>query len=206
MVVPDPPFSSFGGGGVAPRTPASRSEADAIRVRLLYKLGFYDRPGPADAARRRTIEDEAPRASDGRKHDGRTPSTGREETPREAEAAARKSELPPAARLAPIKFEGGGGGSPRRGRAGGGTVRFRPAVVVVPIPSRRSYSPRARERMHTSPEELAAAAVRNTYEFAYEGWDWRGAVEEAGMYVCGASGDYVHPAHVRFGRRANPYR
>ena len=75
-------------------------------------------------------------------------------------------------------------------------VKFNASVSVVPIPSHRSYSPRIHSRIYTSKPELAASAARNTHEFTYEGWNWRNVIENDGLYVCGVSGQLVHPAHV----------
>jgi len=78
-------------------------------------------------------------------------------------------------------------------------VRFDPSVAVLPIPSHRSYDRRTRSRLHATKDEMSSDIARNTLEFTYEGWDWRNAVEEVGMYVRKASGELVHPAHVVYG-------
>ncbi|KAL7553989.1 hypothetical protein ACHAWF_018313, partial [Thalassiosira exigua] len=80
-----------------------------------------------------------------------------------------------------------------RGRSS--LVRFDPSVAVVTVPS---YPPSTRSRLYIPKEELLHVAARNTREFVYEGWDWRNAVEEDGMYTkaSGECVEYVHPAHV----------
>lgn len=186
-------------GGVAARTTVAKSKANAIRDRLLYKLRFHTLPAFADAARYHVLyeRDQGP--------DGRPPWASREET----QATAVKK-LPPAPCFAPVKLgdeeaQLQGTANETGSRCAPRIIRFDPLVVVVPIPSHRSYSSRAKARIYTPTEELAAAVVRNKREFVYEGRDWRSAVEEDEMYVCAMSGEYVHPAHVRYERRANPY-
>ena len=78
-------------------------------------------------------------------------------------------------------------------------VLFDPSVTIVPIPSRRSYDRRTRSRLHATKDEMISDIARNTLELAYEGWDWRNAIEEIDMYVHKASGELVHPAHVVYG-------
>ncbi|KAL7529737.1 hypothetical protein ACHAXR_003130 [Thalassiosira sp. AJA248-18] len=85
------------------------------------------------------------------------------------------------------------------------SIQFDTNVSAVNVPSHRSYSPELRAQLHVSKEELSYNTIRNTREFIYEGWDWRNVVEEDMMYTCGASGEYVHPAHVGRTKRVNPY-
>jgi len=80
-------------------------------------------------------------------------------------------------------------------------IRFDPLVTVRPIPSHRSFDRRMRARLYATKDEISFDVVRNTREFIYEGWDWRNVIEEAGMYVCKASGEWVHPAHVVYGNK-----
>ncbi|KAL7460963.1 hypothetical protein ACHAXS_001396 [Conticribra weissflogii] len=84
------------------------------------------------------------------------------------------------------------------------SVKFHNEVAVRPIPSRHSYSPRVKARLYTAPREIAASAVRNAVEFQYEGCNCYNVVEETGMYVCVASGELIHPAHVHGVLRFRP--
>ncbi|KAL3821994.1 hypothetical protein ACHAXA_002980 [Cyclostephanos tholiformis] len=77
-------------------------------------------------------------------------------------------------------------------------VRFDPSVTVIPIPSYRSYDHRTRAQMYATKDEVSFDIIRNTREFVYEGWDWRNVIEEAGMYFCTASREFVHPVHVDY--------
>ncbi|KAL3821992.1 hypothetical protein ACHAXA_002978 [Cyclostephanos tholiformis] len=77
-------------------------------------------------------------------------------------------------------------------------IRFDPSVTIIPIPSHRSYDHRTRAQMYATKDEISFDVVRNTREFVYEGWDWRNVIEEAGMYFCTTSREFVHPVHVDY--------
>jgi glycerol-3-phosphate dehydrogenase len=75
-------------------------------------------------------------------------------------------------------------------------LRFNEQVEVCFIPKRDEYSKRIRVHLWHSPEEMAAAAHRNTIEFAAEGWDPQNCMEEENMYRCLSTNELIHPVHV----------
>merc|ERR1712151_775358 len=74
-------------------------------------------------------------------------------------------------------------------------VSFVDTVKVLPIPKRDEYSDRVARRIWSSAVEIQEMAMRNSVEFAAEGWDWRTVTEDDQMYVCGDTGELVHPVH-----------
>ena len=52
-----------------------------------------------------------------------------------------------------------------------------------------------KQRLWTSGPELYENAVRNSIEFAAEGWDWRKTIEECDMIAINNSDDLIHPIH-----------
>ena len=75
-------------------------------------------------------------------------------------------------------------------------LRFNEQVEVCLIPKRDEYSKRIRVHLWFSPEEMAAAAHRNTIEFAAEGWDPVNCMEEENMYRCLSTNELIHPVHI----------
>jgi hypothetical protein len=75
-------------------------------------------------------------------------------------------------------------------------LRFNEQVEVCLIPKRDEYSKRIRVHLWFSPEEMAAAAHRNTIEFAAEGWDPMNCMEEENMYRCLNTNELIHPVHI----------
>lgn len=75
-------------------------------------------------------------------------------------------------------------------------IMFNEEVAVCLIPKRDEYSKRIRGHLWNSPEEMAAAAHRNSIEFAAEGWDAKNCMEEENMYRCLKTNELIHPVHV----------
>jgi len=65
----------------------------------------------------------------------------------------------------------------------------------MPIPSRTEYSNSAKERLWSSANDLYRNAVRNSIEFASEGWNWRTVADDDQM-VQSPSGERIHPIHM----------
>jgi len=75
------------------------------------------------------------------------------------------------------------------------SISFDNNVNVVPIPKREEYSTRVSHRLWSSSHEIHENAARNSVEFAAEGWNWRTVTEDEHMYVCGITGQLIHPVH-----------
>lgn len=75
-------------------------------------------------------------------------------------------------------------------------ITFDDTVAVVPIPMRNEYSQRTRVRLWSGAAELHENAVRNSVEFAAEGWDWRSVTEDDNMCICALTGALIHPIHI----------
>lgn len=73
---------------------------------------------------------------------------------------------------------------------------FQESVAVVPIPMRDAYSQRIRSKLWNDTVELCENAERNLVEFIAENGDWRTACLEDDMYICGVTGELIHPVHV----------
>jgi hypothetical protein len=220
------------------------SSADAIRNRLLFKLGIYDpaftgasirhkiqreiRLGPAmtDGDSMSTNNNMQPRPSllPGAEQDEPQNRQTRSSPHREERQTATGdymhlphllsfSDLSSYSSFSTLTDESGS--DPPRGRiqdistnrktnkSHSVRVRIDPSVTIIPIPSHRSYDHRTRARMYVPKDEASFDIVRNTREFVYEGWDWRNAIEEDGMYLCTASREFVHPVHVDYRDKNN---
>ncbi|KAL7492728.1 hypothetical protein ACHAWT_001746 [Skeletonema menzelii] len=68
-------------------------------------------------------------------------------------------------------------------------------VAVMPIPSRKEYPNSVKERLWSSANDLYRNAVRNSIEFASEGWNWRNVADDEQM-IQSPSGERIHPIHV----------
>jgi len=75
-------------------------------------------------------------------------------------------------------------------------IQFNSHVMVVPIPSRHSYSKRIKQTFWMDGAEIQETAERNRYEFASEGWDFHQVLEDEDMYVDAMTGQLVHPCWV----------
>jgi hypothetical protein len=73
------------------------------------------------------------------------------------------------------------------------SVSFNSVVQVHTIPKRTEYSDRIRATLWTHPLEMQRNTVRNSLEFAAEGWDWRNVAEDEDMVIC--AGERIHPIH-----------
>jgi len=76
------------------------------------------------------------------------------------------------------------------------SISFDDAVCVVPIPKFDDYPANVRRLLWGSTGEIYENAVRNSVEFASEGWDWRTVATDEAMYLCRASGELIHPVHL----------
>jgi len=76
------------------------------------------------------------------------------------------------------------------------SISFDDAVCVVPIPKFDEYPVKVRRLLWGSTGEIYENAVRNSVEFASEGWDWRTVATDEAMYLCRASGELIHPVHL----------
>lgn len=75
-------------------------------------------------------------------------------------------------------------------------VRFDNKVLVVPIPSRHSYSNRIKKVFWRDGNELEDIADRNQYEYISEGSDWSTVLEDKDMFIDVDTGEKVHPCWV----------
>ena len=65
----------------------------------------------------------------------------------------------------------------------------------MPIPSRTEYYSLVKERLWSSANDLYRNAVRNSIEFAAEGWNWRNVADDEQM-IRSPSGERIHPIHM----------
>lgn len=78
-------------------------------------------------------------------------------------------------------------------------IQFNSVVQVKTIPSHFDYSDRVRRHLWSNRHELRESTQRNMREFAFEGWNVRGVIEEDDMFFDRRSLEFVHPAHVACG-------
>ena len=72
-------------------------------------------------------------------------------------------------------------------------VNFDASVKVHPIPARSDYSQRMHSSLWTPSLEVSQNVARNTFEFAAEGWDVSGVLDDDQMIIF--KGEKVHPIH-----------
>jgi hypothetical protein len=60
---------------------------------------------------------------------------------------------------------------------------------------RTEYSNLVKERLWSSANDLYQNAVRNSIEFAAEGWNWRTVADDDQM-IQSPSGERIHPIHL----------
>ena len=198
MTIINPDRRSLVSSGVPSVATRSPSSADMIRSRLLFKLGIYD-PNFTNASIRqkiqretcfaRTIKDATMPMSD------KSLLSSSSSLPGEIDSVYISD--PPSQVSRIHGFATNRQSGPKRPV----NIRFDPLVTVRSIPSHRSYDSRMRACLYATKDEISFDVVRNTREFIYEGWDWRNVIEEAGMYICKASGEWIHPAHVVYGNK-----
>eukprot|EP00587_Corethron_hystrix_P008086 CAMPEP_0113330558 /NCGR_PEP_ID=MMETSP0010_2-20120614/21719_1 /TAXON_ID=216773 ORGANISM="Corethron hystrix, Strain 308" /NCGR_SAMPLE_ID=MMETSP0010_2 /ASSEMBLY_ACC=CAM_ASM_000155 /LENGTH=331 /DNA_ID=CAMNT_0000193165 /DNA_START=346 /DNA_END=1341 /DNA_ORIENTATION=+ /assembly_acc=CAM_ASM_000155 len=84
-------------------------------------------------------------------------------------------------------------GSPGSRRSS--TISFATDVAVALIPKFDEYPLAVRRRIWGTTDEIYENAVRNSFEFAAEGWDWRTVALDETMYECQITGELIHPVH-----------
>jgi len=84
----------------------------------------------------------------------------------------------------------------KRLKNGSNVVQFNNKITVISVASRLSYSSRIQSRIWSNPLESKLNLLRNTFEFASEGGNWRTVIEESRMVKCAITGEKVHPIHT----------
>jgi hypothetical protein len=75
-------------------------------------------------------------------------------------------------------------------------VSFDSTVRATTIPARQSYSQRVRTKLWSSSEDIVNNAIRNEFEFQFDGHDWRRVREESEFIsIAPSSDEKIHPAH-----------
>ena len=78
-------------------------------------------------------------------------------------------------------------------------LSFDEEVSIVNIPRREQYSHRMQQHLWHSREDLQASIMRNTVEYAADGWAWQ-QVREEEDHIATRDGKYVHPVHEEIAR------
>jgi len=82
-----------------------------------------------------------------------------------------------------------------RNKRDSNTVQFNNEIKVILVPSRLSYSSRIRSRLWSDPIESHNNILRNTFEYHYEGRNWRNVIEESHMVDKTTHPIHAHVAH-----------
>ncbi|KAL9179970.1 hypothetical protein ACHAXT_007940, partial [Thalassiosira profunda] len=162
-----------------PRTSPRTSQQ--VRSKFLQKIGIFGKHKSANLpVSERSVRDlrSIPRYQQALKYDRL------EEGLREEQRLSRQS-------VAPASAASSKKPKPKR------QVSFDESVVVVPIPMRSEFSDRIRTKLWSDAVEMCESIgkKRNLVEFAAEGYEWRGACNEDEMYMCGVTGELIHPVH-----------
>jgi len=76
-------------------------------------------------------------------------------------------------------------------------VQFRETVTAVLIPESVEYSSRVQAKLFHDSIELSVNLAKNLVEFNAENRDWFDVCLEDKMYVCGHTGELIHPVHMQ---------
>ena len=79
-------------------------------------------------------------------------------------------------------------------------LSFYDQVLVCPIPKHEAYSKRIKDLLWTHAEDAARNVERNAIEYAAEGWNVSGVLDDDEMYQDPATGEKIHPIHVQIWR------
>lgn len=77
------------------------------------------------------------------------------------------------------------------------TISFDSTVSVVPIRKFDEYPMTLRRKLWGTSQETHENIIRNSIEFAADGWDWHTVTLDEDMYVSKFNGELVHPVHVK---------
>ena len=75
------------------------------------------------------------------------------------------------------------------------TIFFEEVVTVFPVPPIETYSEEMRSQLWSSFAEVSTSKRLASFEFRYDGRDWRKATEESGMLIDPDTGSLEHPAN-----------
>jgi len=79
-------------------------------------------------------------------------------------------------------------------------LTFDEEVSIVSIPRREQYSNRIKHYLWHKNEDVQASIMRNTIEYAADGWKWEEVREEGEHIYCEGSGEWIHPVHREIAR------